>query len=225
VAALSDFPSNSSALSYLSGWNSAGYADIVVNTTYVGGAVRQFGNFSFSRIYDAGHTVPFYQPETAFTVFTRIIDGTDLSTGEAVDLANFTSTGPMNSTHTNSPLAKQPAPTCWIRAMQDTCSAEQIEDMRDSKGIVAAGIWYSNSKQYVAPSSTVTAGKPGTPVAQSSSSKSTESGSSSTSTVALTGVFTATATPSPSQGGAEGIGAMPKWIQSLLGMCALAVML
>jgi hypothetical protein len=183
--------------------------------------VRQFGNFSFSRIYDAGHTVPFYQPETAFTVFTRIIDGTDLSTGEAVDPRNFTSSGPMNSTHTNSALAKQPAPTCWIRAMQDTCSAEQIEDMRDSKGIVAAGIWYANSKQYVAPSSTVTAGKPGTPVAQSSSSSS----GSSSSTVALTGVFTATATPSPSTGGSGEVEAMHKWTQSLLGLCALAVIL
>ncbi|KAI4789895.1 alpha/beta-hydrolase, partial [Aureobasidium sp. EXF-8845] len=38
AAALSDFPSNNSNRSYLSGWNRAGYADIVVNTTYVGGA-------------------------------------------------------------------------------------------------------------------------------------------------------------------------------------------
>lgn len=221
AAALADFPSNGSRSSYLAGWNNAGYADIVVNTTYVGGAVRQYGNFSFSRIYDAGHTVPFYQPETAFTVFTRIIDGTDLSTGEAVDLRNFTSSGPKNSTHTNSPLAKQPEPTCWIRALQDTCSTEQIEEMQDSKGIVAAGIWYSNSKEYVAPSSTVTAGKPGTPVTQSPSSKS----SSSTSTIALTGVFTATATPSPSQGGAGELEAMHRWIQSLLVLCMLAVVL
>ncbi|KAI4264676.1 MAG: hypothetical protein L6R35_007288, partial [Caloplaca aegaea] len=55
---------------------SAGYADIVVNSSYVGGAVRQYGNLSFSRIYNAGHLIPAYQPETAFTVFTRIIMGT-----------------------------------------------------------------------------------------------------------------------------------------------------
>ncbi|CAD0109236.1 unnamed protein product [Aureobasidium uvarum] len=214
AAALSDFPSNGSTPSYLAGWNSAGYADIVVNTSYVGGAVRQFGNFSFSRIYDAGHMVPFYQPETAFTIFTRIIDGTELSTGEPIDLSDFKSSGPMNSTHMNSPLAKQPAPTCWIRAMQDTCSAEQIEDMQEGKGIVAGGIWYSNSKQYSAPSSTVTAGKPGTPVTSSSTSSRSTSGST-TSTVALTGVFTATATPSPTQGAASGAhDAMHEWIQN-----------
>lgn len=46
----------------------AGYAELVVNSTYVGGEVRQFGNLSFTRVYDAGHQVPAYQPETAFQV-------------------------------------------------------------------------------------------------------------------------------------------------------------
>ncbi|THW29396.1 TFP11-domain-containing protein, partial [Aureobasidium pullulans] len=204
AAALSDFPSNGLSSSYLSGWNQAGYADIVVNSSYVGGAVRQFGNFSFSRIYDAGHMVPYYQPETAFTVFTRIIDGTDLSTGEAINLSNFTSSGPMNATHVNAATFKQPAPTCWIRDVADTCSIDQLKHMLLEDGMVAAGVYYSNSKQYNAPSSTVTAGKPGTPVARSSTSLSSSgSGSSSSrSTVALTGVFTATATPSPTQGAA-----------------------
>jgi len=40
AAALSDFPSNGLSSSYLSGWNQAGYADIVVNSSYVGGAVE-----------------------------------------------------------------------------------------------------------------------------------------------------------------------------------------
>lgn len=111
--------------------------------------------------------------------------------------------------------------------MQDTCSAEQINDMREGKGIVAAGIWYSNSKQYSAPSSTVAAGKPGSPVGQSSSSsKSTNSGSSGTTTVALTGVFTATATPSPTKGAAsDGVNRTSKWIQSLLALCGLLVVM
>lgn len=33
----------------------AGYADIRTNASYVGGAVRQYGNLSFSRVYQAGH--------------------------------------------------------------------------------------------------------------------------------------------------------------------------
>ena len=228
AAALSDFPSNGLSSSYLSGWNQAGYADIVVNSSYVGGAVRQFGNFSFSRIYDAGHMVPYYQPETAFTVFTRIIDGTDLSTGEAINLSNFTSSGPMNATHVNAATFKQPAPTCWIRDVADTCSIDQLKHMLLEDGIVAAGVYYSNSKQYNAPSSTVTAGKPGTPVARSSTSLSSSgsgSSSSSRSTVALTGVFTATATHSPTQGAATERVTIAKWIQNLLALVAVMVVM
>jgi hypothetical protein len=33
----------------------AGYADIATNATYVGGLVRQYGGFSFSRVFEAGH--------------------------------------------------------------------------------------------------------------------------------------------------------------------------
>ena len=47
---------------YASLFPAAGYAPIIVNTTYIGGVVRQYGNLSFSRIYDAGHSVPAYQP-------------------------------------------------------------------------------------------------------------------------------------------------------------------
>lgn len=211
--------------SYFSAWNEAGYDEIVVNTSYVGGVVRQFGNFSFSRIYDSGHLVPYYQPETAFTLFTRIIDGTDLSTGEPINSSNFTSSGPMNATHTNSVPSKSPTPTCWLRALNDTCTPDQISDIIEDKGIIAAGVWYSNSKQYSAPSSSVVAGKPGTPVTQTStSSESSASGSSSISSAELTGVFTATATPSPTQGAAAGSGSMhDKLIQSLLVLGALAV--
>ena len=43
-------------------FHAAGYQDIQVNSTYVGGQVRQYGNFSFSRVYQSGHEIPAYQP-------------------------------------------------------------------------------------------------------------------------------------------------------------------
>lgn len=36
-------------------FRSAGYADIKTNASYNGGVVRQHGNLSFSRVFEAGH--------------------------------------------------------------------------------------------------------------------------------------------------------------------------
>jgi carboxypeptidase C (cathepsin A) len=41
-------------------FRSAGYAPFVVNGTEYG-EVRQYGNFSFLRIYESGHQVPYFQ--------------------------------------------------------------------------------------------------------------------------------------------------------------------
>ncbi|KAL1878258.1 hypothetical protein Daus18300_002176 [Diaporthe australafricana] len=61
----------------------AGYAPITTNSSYQGGLVRQFKNFSFSRVFGAGHAAAAYQPETVFRIFERAIFGKDVATGEA----------------------------------------------------------------------------------------------------------------------------------------------
>ena len=185
---------------------SAGYADIVVNESYVGGAVRQYGNLSFSRIYDAGHLIPAYQPETAFTVFTRVIMGTEISTGGTVDLATFTSTGDANATHTNT-APDQADPTCWLRNIQTTCDEAQTKMLRDGQGVIINGILYEDESDWRAPASSVAvdAGFPGTVPASMTATpapSATNSGSPTTTDEVLTGVFVATATPSETQKGA-----------------------
>ncbi|KAH8666418.1 Alpha/Beta hydrolase protein [Xylariales sp. PMI_506] len=84
--AVSAAASDSSAYS---GFPDVGYAPIAVNDSYVGGLVRQIGNLSFSRVFQAGHYVPAYQPETAFQVFSRIIAGTAIADGQAIDLSTY----------------------------------------------------------------------------------------------------------------------------------------
>ncbi len=37
------------------GFKEAGYANITMDSSYVGGVVRQFGNLSFSRVFDAAN--------------------------------------------------------------------------------------------------------------------------------------------------------------------------
>jgi carboxypeptidase C (cathepsin A) len=43
----------------------AGYEPFTVDGTEYG-EVRQYGNFSFLRVYEAGHEVPFYQRQSQF---------------------------------------------------------------------------------------------------------------------------------------------------------------
>ena len=179
--------------SYATLFPAAGYAEIVVNSTYVGGTVRQYGNLSFSRIYDAGHFVPYFQPETAFTVFTRVLQGADISTGDIIDLSSFGSTGPANATHTNS-APPQPAATCWIRNINGTCSTDDTTAMLAGKGLVANGIFYQDKGSVSLPSSSVAAGVPGQPMGSSSFQSGSPTPTEGT-TAVLTGVYTATNTP------------------------------
>ncbi|KAJ8069286.1 hypothetical protein OCU04_002947 [Sclerotinia nivalis] len=171
---------------YASKFPAAGYAPIITNTSYIGGVVRQFGNLSFSRIYDAGHSIPAYQPETAFQVFARIIMGTSVSTGETIDLSVYNTTGPLNATHTTS-LPASPTNTCYIRSIPETCTEEERDMIIAGKGAIINGVLYSDSSDYSAPTSTVTV----------ASSGSARTASVTTTTEILTGLFTATATPSP----------------------------
>jgi len=202
AASLPALPSATTApASYATAFPAAGYADIVVNSTYVGGAVRQFGNLSFSRIYDAGHFVPYFQPETAFTVFTRIIQGADLSTGDDIDLSSFGTTGPVNATHTNS-VPSSPSPTCWLRAINNTCTKDEISALLDGKGSIVNGIYASDGTVDM-PSSSVAAGIPGRPMSTSSSNSGGAPSMADGSMTGLTGVYTATGTPSPTSGAAS----------------------
>jgi hypothetical protein len=189
---------------YSTAFPAAGYADIVVNKNYVGGQVRQYGNLSFSRIYDAGHQVPYYQPETTFTVFTRIIQGDDIGMGRNVDLRTFGTKGPATSQHQNI-IPPQPASYCWIRE-QDTCTPDQVAAIAVGNGTVEAGIWYP-----VAPPC-----KRNCPKSTKSASRSQPRGvdkaepTETFSEVALTGVFTATSTPTERKtSGASRSGANP----------------
>lgn len=59
----------------------ASYVDITTNTSYTGGRVRQQNNLSFSRVFQAGHEIPYYQPQTAYEIFARTLRGLDVATG------------------------------------------------------------------------------------------------------------------------------------------------
>lgn len=160
-------------------FRNAGYTPIAVNSSYMGGEVRQYGNLSFSRIYQAGHSVAWYQPETAFQVFSRIMMGKSVATGQDIDAKTFGTTGTANSTTTEK-LPPSPNTTCWIRAFQETCDNAAVMAIRSGKGVVINGVLYASESDW--PGAKVDGGTP----TQTSSTKSSPT---------LTGVFTATSTP------------------------------
>lgn len=83
------------------GWGEAGFVNITTSDDTVHGQVKQSGAFSFVRVYDAGHEVPFYQPEIALAILTRAIAGKDLATGKhhVKPGSSYTTHGPFESNY------------------------------------------------------------------------------------------------------------------------------
>jgi hypothetical protein len=162
----------------------------MVNDSYIGGHVRQYGNLSFSRIFDAGHFVPYYQPEAAFIVFSRVIQGDDISTGHDINLSTFGTKGIQDSSKRRNKLPAIPDHVCWIRDVENSCTSDERVAIGKGKGSVSNGIWTPDPVPGVRPD-----------IPSGSTTRSLPSPSdppettTRTTTVQLTGVFTATRMP------------------------------
>ncbi|RMZ16090.1 hypothetical protein D0862_01388 [Hortaea werneckii] len=120
-------------------FHAAGYEDIQTNTSYVGGQVRQYGNLSFSRVYQAGHEIPSYQPETAYRIFMRALFNRDIATGEQStggEGETYSTTGPSDTLAiTNEPPA-QPVQFCYTLDAGSTCTEAELERLSEGSAIV-----------------------------------------------------------------------------------------
>ena len=77
----------------------AGYAPFIVNGIERG-EVREYGNFSFLRVYEAGHAVASYQPQAALEMFRRMLESKDLATGKVEIYDGYGTQGKAHATHT-----------------------------------------------------------------------------------------------------------------------------
>lgn len=64
------------------GYSEAGFVNITTSDGVVHGQVRQSDTFSFARIYESGHEVPFYQPVVALEMLQRALGRKDIATGK-----------------------------------------------------------------------------------------------------------------------------------------------
>ncbi|ETN42933.1 uncharacterized protein HMPREF1541_02091 [Cyphellophora europaea CBS 101466] len=81
-------------------FNAAGYTPMLVDGVEYG-ETREYGNFSFTRIYESGHEVPYYQPIASLQLFNRTVFGWDTATGTKKVTADLGTTGDAHATHTN----------------------------------------------------------------------------------------------------------------------------
>lgn len=125
----------------------AGYAPIVTNETYVGGVVRQYANLSFSRIYQAGHLVPAYQPETSFQLFARIIKGNNLSTGNVTNSTTYSSVGKPFADERRKLPDSLPG-ECYVRNIAGSCTEEEAAMIAKGQGMIVGGVFYDTEENY-----------------------------------------------------------------------------
>ena len=132
--------------SHSSDFAAAGYTNITVNSSYVGGLVRQFGNFSFSRVFQAGHEVPAYQPETAYEIFRRALFNLDIATGKqnTANNATFATTGMADTWSIKNIAPKSEPPICYSYNPTATCTEDQLDAIADGSAVIQDYILLDN---------------------------------------------------------------------------------
>jgi hypothetical protein len=91
----------------------AGYAPLIT-LAGVKGMTRQFGNYSFTRVFQAGHEVPAYQPEAAYEIFMRATFNRDVATGLLPVTDELATNGPKDTWHIKNDPPQLPDPQCYI---------------------------------------------------------------------------------------------------------------
>ncbi|PPJ53893.1 hypothetical protein CBER1_04600 [Cercospora berteroae] len=119
-----------------SSFHSSGYTPIQTNKSHIGGQVRQTGNFSFSLVYDAGHMIPAYQPETAYQIFLRAIQHRDIATGEERITDEYVTTGRQSLRDLRREVPRHEKQVCYTLNAHNTCTKEQLDGLGNGTVVV-----------------------------------------------------------------------------------------
>ncbi|KAK8078672.1 serine carboxypeptidase [Apiospora saccharicola] len=105
----------------------------------VAGMTRQVGNFSFTRVFQAGHEVPSYQPAAAYAAFMRAMFDRDIATGLRRVTSDLATVGPADTWFIKNVPPPRPEPRCYI-LKPGTCTPEVWAKVK--KGKVAVKDYY-----------------------------------------------------------------------------------
>ncbi|KXS97328.1 hypothetical protein AC578_10712 [Pseudocercospora eumusae] len=122
-------------------FKTSGYQYIHTDDCYQGGVVRQHGNFSFSRVFEAGHDAAYWQPRTVFEIFTRTMLNLDVATGkQSTMVGEYSTTGPASSFGIKNSLPESaPVGDCNLYSVASTCTLEQVLALEDGTAEVEEG--------------------------------------------------------------------------------------
>ncbi|OAA36288.1 Peptidase S10, serine carboxypeptidase [Metarhizium rileyi] len=112
----------------------AGYTPLIT-AGGIGGLTRQFGNYSFTRVYQAGHMIPAYQPEAAYEIFMRALFNRDIPTGLLPVHDELSTVGPPDTWHVKQAPPEAPEPKCYILT-PESCTPGMWEKVKSGKATV-----------------------------------------------------------------------------------------
>lgn len=114
--------------------------------------MRQHGNLSFTRVYEAGHEVPAYQPETAYKLFMRALFNRDLATGNVSTLehADYATVGAASVADIKSEGVVDPGSVCYVLDSAQ-CTADQWKTVEDGTALVKNWIVVDGNSSYLFP--------------------------------------------------------------------------
>ncbi|KAI4729111.1 alpha/beta-hydrolase [Aureobasidium sp. EXF-10728] len=115
-----------------SSFKEAGYTDLETNASYTGGLTRQYGNLSFTRVFQAGHEVSYYQPETTYQIFNRVLFNRDVATGQISTAFPSNSSTYATRGNTSALISigapidfEAKVPSCYFWDILETCTPAQ----------------------------------------------------------------------------------------------------
>jgi carboxypeptidase C (cathepsin A) len=117
----------------------AGYENTEVNVTYIGGLTKQYNALSFTRIFEAGHSAGYFQPQTVLKIFERSsvwdrdVAGGTRSVGKH---GGYSTEGPASAWSHFEVLPDVPPPICDIWEAAITCTEEQFGALVDGSAVV-----------------------------------------------------------------------------------------
>ncbi|THZ81664.1 alpha/beta-hydrolase [Aureobasidium pullulans] len=133
-----------------SAYAAAGYQETQTNSTYIGGLTKQFQSLSFTRVFQAGHAVGFFQPQTVFEIFERSsVWSTDVATGKQKIRSNgmYGTKGESSAWSHFDVLPEVPEPVCDIWDVGTSCSEGQIEALVEGTAVIVDDVVVSPGDQ------------------------------------------------------------------------------